>query len=99
MQTRKQIWLEKRATVNQRGNFEFAGDSGRDNIVVEIDPEIIVAGRQGESGRSVVAMHGRIQRAAQRKYRAGEAYPVYESYSSYLEHRLIALTPSDLIDD
>jgi hypothetical protein len=91
------VWLEKRLTRNERGNFEVAGDCGRERIVVELDRSLTVGVPLEKQEAAFLADHSRIQNAARRKHAAGEAYPVYHSYSDEFSHRLIALTDFDLL--
>lgn len=94
----KQVWLEKRVTVNQRGNFVFAGDCGTERIRVEIDPTITASELPAEAEAAVLAMHSRIQKAARHKHSLGEAYAVRPSGLARLQYSLIALTDLDLIE-
>ncbi len=86
----KRVWLQRTVTENERGHLQLVGDCGTERVVVELDPSVGAAGRD-----AVLAMHGQVERAAQRKFEQGEAYPVYRS--DELVHRLIAITDQDLV--
>jgi hypothetical protein len=51
-------------TLNGRGNFEFAGDLGRERVVVELEPTITADLPSGCTQAAVLEMPGRIQIAA-----------------------------------
>jgi hypothetical protein len=73
----ERLWLDREPTKNCRGHYEFAGDCGLDQIIVEIDPSIIRGLSDVESAQRLSTMHHQLQEAARRKYRDSEAYEFY----------------------
>ena len=90
----ERLWLNREATTNERGHFEFRGDCGLDHIVVEIDQSIADGFSEAEVEERLVEILEQIRNAARRKYRDCEAYEEYPRPDRRILR--IALTDQDL---
>jgi len=90
-----QLWLGRRFQLNERGHYEVWGNSRGERISVEVDSGFVDR-KAGDPEMLLLKMHGNIQRAARKKWAAGEATRVLHAFSGRLNHHRVTLSTEEL---
>ena len=90
-----ELWLGRRFTRNERGNFEAWAKVGVDRVCLEVDGHF-VAPEDREPETILLKLHHRLQKAAREKWAVREATSVQHSFSGGLDHYRVTLTEADL---